>query len=597
MKNGYMREKRRGFTLVEIVVGSAVFLVVAMAIYGAYTSLFQLVHLDQARILAVDLADEQFEIIRNMPYAEIGIVNGVPSGVLPATTTIIRGGTTFNVTYTVRDVDLGIFSSPTDPYPADNKFVQVNIACPTCQNFTPVNISGQVAPKNLENSDNNGALFIQAINADGDPVADAAVSVAYTSTTSPIIINDTTDDTGMLQLVDIPPANQAYNITVTKPGYSTDQTYIASSTNPTPNKPPATVASGQLTQVSFSIDQTSALDFNSMTPACAAAPGFNFMMTGAKTIGPGIPKYAKNLVTDGSGSLSLDPMEWDSYTIAPNDANYDLAGLDPLDPLELDPNSVQDVGLIVVPKDPDSVLVTVKDTGTGLPLSGATVELSGSGYDQTLMTGQGYFDQTDWSHGATQTGIYSDPSAYASGSDVDTSTSTGNVLLADDIVDPYNVNATGTLESSIFDTGTSSNFSTLTWTPGSQSILTGTTSVKFQFATNQSATSTIWNFLGPDGTSNTYYTSPNATISSANNGNEFARYLMYLTTASPTSTPIVSSVGFTYTSSCTPPGQVIFQGLNPGTYTLTVSDAGYTTYATAVTVGSAWQNQQVNLSQ
>ena len=43
---------KKGFTLVEVLVGTAVFLVVALAAYGAYVSLIRLANADQARLLA-----------------------------------------------------------------------------------------------------------------------------------------------------------------------------------------------------------------------------------------------------------------------------------------------------------------------------------------------------------------------------------------------------------------------------------------------------------------------------------------------------------------------------------------------------------------
>ena len=177
---------------------------------------------------------------------------------------------------------------------------------------------------------------------------------------------------------------------------------------------------------------------------------------------------------------------------------------------------------------------------------------------------------------------------------VDTSTSTGNIVMRT-AFGLYSKTATATLESSTFDTGTTSNFYTFSWTPIGQPALTGTSSVKFQFATNPTSTSTTWTYLGPDGTPNTYFTVPGSPINSASNGNEFARYLAYLTTRTATATPIISNVSFAYTSNCIPPGQVIFQGLSSGTYTLTVSKSGYTTYSGSVTIGSGWQQQIVNL--
>jgi len=150
-------------------------------------------------------------------------------------------------------------------------------------------------------------------------------------------------------------------------------------------------------------------------------------------------------------------------------------------------------------------------------------------------------------------------------------------------------NPSGYLESSTFDTGTTSNFYNFIWAPTNEPA---STSIKFQFATSPSSTPPLgWNFTGPDGTGASYYTVSNSSFNSVLNGNEYARYRAYLATATTTSTPTISSVGFTYTSACIPPGQVVFQGLSTGTYVLTISKAGYTTYSGNVTVSAGWQEK------
>ena len=112
----------RGFTLVEVLVGTALFLIVGIATYGAFTSLFQLASGSQARTLAVELADEQFEIVRNMPYINVGLTNDTietPYGLLPPTQTLTRGGYTFTVNLTVRNINL----STTTAIQASDKLV------------------------------------------------------------------------------------------------------------------------------------------------------------------------------------------------------------------------------------------------------------------------------------------------------------------------------------------------------------------------------------------------------------------------------------------------------------------------------------------
>lgn len=592
MKFGFRSSKKKGFTLTEVLVGSALFLVVAVAAFGAFNSLLQLVAGAQSRTLAVALADEQFEIIRNMPYTSVGLTNGIPLGILPQTQTLSRGGVGFTVNLTVRNVNLS-----TSTVQASDKLVEVDVECPTCKDFQPVVLTGMVSPANLQSAGSGGALVVKAIDANGQPVVGASVSVQSVATSS-IQDSDVTDNNGTLNIIGVPQGGNAYRITVSKSGYSTDRTYnIGGAAGSSPSKPDATVLNGQVTTASFAIDRLSSIHFTSVTPLCVPVPNYHFSMIGTKQIGDGVYKYPLAALTTGaSGSLTLSNMEWDTYTLTPTDGSYDAAGINPYSPFALNAGNAQDVQFVVVPKSGNSLLVSVTDSVTGLPLSGATVELSGQGgYDQTQITGQGYLSQTDWSGGSGQSAYSASSQYWADNGLVDTSASAGNILLRQTFGN-YTVAATATLESSTFDTGTTSNFYTFSWNPIGQPQLAGSIPVKFQFAASPTASPASWNYVGPDGTANSYFTVPGASISPTQNGNEFVRYMAYLTTDTATVTPSVSDVSFAYTSGCIPPGQVLFQALTPGTYTLTVSKSGYTTNAnSALSVGSGWQNETVTI--
>src|ERR1035437_3251440 len=97
MKYNNTKPANNGFSLIEVLIGTAIFLIVATAAYGLFVNIFRLATASQANILAVELADEQFEIIRNMPYASVGLTNGIPLGVLPQTQTLTRGNYVFPV--------------------------------------------------------------------------------------------------------------------------------------------------------------------------------------------------------------------------------------------------------------------------------------------------------------------------------------------------------------------------------------------------------------------------------------------------------------------------------------------------------------------
>ena len=587
--NIYSKNKleNKGFTLVETLVGVAVFLIIAIATYQAYISLFSLINLNQYKIVALNLANEQFEIIRNLSYSDVGIPGGIPDGKIPRIQNLIRSGISFMVTTTIRNIDLpfdGTIASGTDPSPADNKVVEIKVECETCKNFTPVSITTNIAPKNLETASTNGAILIKVFDSNGIPVPNASVHIVNTNIIPNIIIDDVTDSNGFLQIVDAPPGTNAYQITVTKTDYSIDRTYTPSISNPNPVKPDITVIIQQLTQISFSIDRLSSMHFSSVNLLCTPVSGINFNLIGSKNIGLNLPKYSSNLITNASGEYLSSNMEWDNYTVTGIDTSYDIIGINPLNQISLIANSVQNVSLIVAPKNPNSLLITVKDGVTRLPLTNAIVNLIyGSSYDVSKTTGRGFINQTDWSTGD-----------YTSDDGNIDSSSAGELKLRK-IFDQYN--PSGWLESSTIDTGSASNFYNLIWLPVDQPVTSGPDSAKFQFATNATTTATTtWTYLGPDGTASTYYTNSNSLISEVHNGDRYARYKVYLSSISTTTTPSISDISFTVTSSCTPPGQVVFTSLSSGTYDIRVSKEGYTQYEGQIQIDSHWKEQEIILS-
>ncbi|MEY2664359.1 MAG: hypothetical protein RIT04_167 [Candidatus Parcubacteria bacterium] len=599
--NRISRSLSKGFTLIETLVGVAVFAIVALASYQAYVAVFAISGANQYKILALNLINEEFEIVRNMPYVDIGIVNGIPNGKIPYEQQLVRGGITFTLTATVRNIDLSFDgqagSSTNDTSPADNKLVEFTVSCASCANFTPITLTSSIAPKNLETASTNGVLAIKVFDANGVVIPNAAIAITNAQVVPNIVINDVTDSSGMLQVVDAPTGTNAYAITVTKSGYSSDRTYpLGGGGNPNPAKPDSTVLLQQVTPISFSIDKVSSLAISSVTDMCVPVSNIDFTLVGSKTIdaAAAVPKYSQALSTNGSGLVTLSNMEWDSYTLAGADSSYDVIGLNPLNPIVLNPGVSQSEMIIVAPKSPNSLLVTVKDSSTQLPLYGASVTLSRAGYSSTQITGQGYLTQTDWSGGAGQSDITDVTKYVADDGNIDTTTVLGDIKLKSIL---GNYAPSGILESSTFDTGSVSNFNNLFWLPTSQSINVGASSVQFQIATNATNTATTtWNYLGPDGTASTYYTNPGASIWSGHNGDRYLRYRLYLSTSSSTSTPNVSDISFTFTTLCTPPGQVRFSGLSAGTYDLVVGKSGYaTTTIPSVTVSSSWLEQQVML--
>jgi prepilin-type N-terminal cleavage/methylation domain-containing protein len=589
----FMKNKR-GFSLVEILVAVAIFLILGMAIYACFGALMRVSKKNNARILALAAANEQIEIIRNLPYDSIGVGGGIPSGILPSSQIINKSGIDFTINYTVRNIDDPfdgtIGGVPNDTSPADYKKVELRITCANCPQNPPIIISANIARRGLEMSSGNGALFIQVLDASGQPVPQATVSITNNLVVPNISLTDLTDNNGMLQVVDVPPSNEGYHITVGKTGYTQAVTLPRDPVNnPNPLDIDLTVGVQQLTLKTLFIDLISSLSIQALNQACVSLSGVEIGLTGSKLIGtsPDILKYSQDLTTGAGGLLNLSGMEWDAYRVQINSAGYDLAGIIPLLPINLLPGSDQNYRFILAGNSLNNLLVTVKDNASGVLLSGAGVRLykSDLSYDRTETTGRGYILQTDWSGGAGQADFV-DPARYFSGDgNIDIDSSPGNISLKQ-TAGFYA--GSGEIISSAFDAGEGSNFVSIKWESVSQPPETGLDSVKFQIATNND--NATWNFVGPDGTNSTYFTAGNSDIAGHNNKRYF-RYKILLSTANNIFTPLISNIIVGFTESCAPPGQLFFSSLASGEYNIEVNLAGYQLYSDVVNVSGSSQKE------
>ena len=297
-----------GFTFIETLVGISVLVIVAVGILGAFNYLSRAVSIARAKVAAVALANDEIELLRNLDYLNVGVSGSIPAGVLSYTATTTRSGFNFLITRTIRNVDDPFDStlggSPNDTAPADYKLAEIQVDCTSCLFTTTHKMTTIVAPKNLEISSGGGALFIRVFDANGLPVPQANVHMFNNKLSPNLLVDDVTNNLGLLQLIDIPQSVGGYNTTVTKSGYSTDGTYPpGGSDNPNPTAGDSTVSAGEVTQVSFFIDKTSTINVMTTNLVCATVPSASFQVDGSKLIGtsPDKPKYSQSFITDASG--------------------------------------------------------------------------------------------------------------------------------------------------------------------------------------------------------------------------------------------------------------------------------------------------------
>jgi type II secretory pathway pseudopilin PulG len=593
IKQRNLERGKLGFILIEVVVGLAIFGILLSGVIGAYSVLSKSTRAAREKVVLSSLSQNYLEIVRNMPYSQVGTVNGNPSGNLPdysnAYTQAIEG-TTYKIYYEITYVH-----DPADPVASNPDYKQVKMSIQNTLTGIITSFVTTVAPKSLITNPNTGAISVQVINAQGQPVSGANIHFVNTALNPDILLDRTSDSSGNWVEVGLPTSVNNYHIVVTKSGYSTDQTYPITPSNPNPVKPDATVVNGQVTQITFTIDLLSTLIIKTLDQTCQNVSGVNVNVRGAKLIGtnPSVYKYDQNFSSSG-GTITINNLEWDTYipTLLTGQSVM-IYGTSPIQQITVLPGTTQTFTLILGPASTNSILIIVKDAATGAALEGASVHLQKGGsqpQDYYGTTGGSVWEQASWTGGGGQAAFTDDTRYFADNGNVDANSNPTGLRLRKTA---GNYAPSGWVESSTYDTGAASNFTTLTWAPQSQN---SGTALQFQIATNTD--NATWDYKGPDGTAATFYTVSGSSINAIHDNGRYVRYKVFLSTNASNQTPVLTSLDANYVSGCFTPGQVIFPELTAGNnYSLDVSLTGYQTKVIPSLDINGNQVLEVNLSQ
>src|SRR3989344_5274546 len=261
--------RKRGVTLIDTIVGSALMLVVFVGIAGVFQLSIDVVTNNKARAGAIALADDRVEYIHSLAYSAIGTAGGIPSGAIPQSETVVSNGVSYTWRTTVEYVDDpqdGTGASDTNGITLDYKVARVDLAWESRAGTRHVTLVTRISPvSGMETAcpptAECGTLTVTVLNATLQPVSNAQVRVVNTVTSPGIDLTTFTNTSGIVSLVGAP-ASIGYQVTVTKTGYSTDQTYNATAQNTNPTPGPLTVSNNQTTSPTFRIDLLSNMSVN-----------------------------------------------------------------------------------------------------------------------------------------------------------------------------------------------------------------------------------------------------------------------------------------------------------------------------------------------
>ncbi len=238
----------------------AIMLMIFTALFESARGLNVFGERNRLRAHALLLANEHIEMLRALPYDSIGTVAGIPSGAIPQTETLVHDGHTYTRRTFIQYVDDPADGTDGgDTLAADYKRIKVELSYEYGGQTQMFSMVTTAAPRSQESLVGAGILRIIVNDAKNDPLGLATVHIENYSIATTVDITTYTNASGTVALPGAW-AGAGYQVSVTKSGFSSAQTYTSTTSNPNPSPSPFTVAENSTTEVYFKIDTLSSID-------------------------------------------------------------------------------------------------------------------------------------------------------------------------------------------------------------------------------------------------------------------------------------------------------------------------------------------------
>ncbi len=218
----------RGFTLIELVFAMTIFIGVAMALAGVLVSSIAAHTVSRERTLAEQIAADQVESIRRLPYDNVGVVSGNPPGTVAPSKTLTQNGLTATVSTQISYVN---DPTPTS-YATGANYKKVIVTVTRARDGKQLTrVVTNIAPpaRAPYGGINNAIVNAQVVDyALLTPVPGASVTIANGPSPSR---TDVTDSTGTVSFAALMPnpltgPTAYYDLAVNLAGYDTLDTHL-----------------------------------------------------------------------------------------------------------------------------------------------------------------------------------------------------------------------------------------------------------------------------------------------------------------------------------------------------------------------------------
>lgn len=200
-----------GFTLIEVMVALAIFLIVSAATLSLITQSLETIGGNADRVYAAALARTQVEELRTLGSAAI------PLGATSRTVTTDAG--TFLLTQTATWVDIGAPTNPCDVGPGvtpGKSYLRVRVDVEGGTLDAPQTVESVVYPNDTVPTDNTGTITVEVDDNLGEPVSGVTVS----GTNGSQSFTQTTGPDGCVFAPDLA-AGSNWSVSISKSGYIT----------------------------------------------------------------------------------------------------------------------------------------------------------------------------------------------------------------------------------------------------------------------------------------------------------------------------------------------------------------------------------------
>lgn len=260
-------------SLIDVLVGSALVLIVFVALLGLLRASLLVSSSAKAKAGATTVATTQLEYLRSLTYDDVGTVGGIPAGAVPQFATTTLNGIPYGVRTFIQYIDDakdGLGAADQNAITTDYKRARVTVTYQFRGEERKVALISNIAPPGIETNAGGGTIRVEVVDSVGTPVSGASVRI-YNPSLSPVVDFTAFSDIDGAVLLGGAPTSTDYRITVTKGGYSTAETYERNATNANPTPGYMTVAVNQTSTLTFAIDLLGTLVLTTLEPKRSAS--------------------------------------------------------------------------------------------------------------------------------------------------------------------------------------------------------------------------------------------------------------------------------------------------------------------------------------